>query len=74
MHLHEKMWQVHHKKRKAADYDAAYALRKVPETFTDLDEYLQVFESLLLEECRAQILRGEEEQGRHSCPLSLYWP
>jgi hypothetical protein len=33
----------------------------VPDSFADLNEYLKVFESLLLEECRAQILRGDDD-------------
>lgn len=48
------------KKRKGSDQNA---LRKVPHKFKGLGEYLEVFESLLLEECRAQIQRGNEEEG-----------
>ncbi|CAI5466533.1 unnamed protein product [Closterium sp. Yama58-4] len=39
-------------------------LREVPVQFSSAEEYVDVFERLLLEECRAQILRGAEEQGR----------
>ncbi|CAI7892383.1 unnamed protein product [Closterium sp. NIES-54] len=38
-------------------------LREVPVQFSSAEEYVDVFERLLLEECRAQILRGAEEQG-----------
>lgn len=37
----------------------ALALRRVPDSFEDASDYVGVFEPLLLEECRAQILRGE---------------
>lgn len=57
------MWQKNQKKRKASDCTAGSALRKVPDTFHNVDDYLDVFESLLLEECRSQILRGDEEEG-----------
>jgi hypothetical protein len=50
--------QINHKKQKGADQ---YKLHKVPDSFADLNEYLKVFESLLLEECRAQILRGDDD-------------
>ena len=36
-------------------------LRSVPLTFKSMEEYKQVFEPLVLEECCAQILRGMEE-------------
>lgn len=51
---------MNQKKRKGDDQNA---LRKVPNKFKGLEEYLEVFESLLLEECRAQIQRGNEEEG-----------
>eukprot|EP00897_Mesotaenium_endlicherianum_P009227 jgi/Mesen1/8332/ME000046S07724 len=38
-------------------------LRHVPTTFSSMEEYLSIFEPLLLEECRAQIIRGREESG-----------
>jgi hypothetical protein len=50
--------KINHKKQKGADQ---YKLHKVPDSFADLNEYLKVFESLLLEECRAQILRGDDD-------------
>lgn len=56
-------WQANQKKRKASDHTAGSVLRKVPDTFHNVDDYLDVFESLLLEECRSQILRGDEEEG-----------
>lgn len=53
---------MNQKKRKGDDQNA---LRKVPNKFKGLEEYLEVFESLLLEECRAQIQRGNEEEGMY---------
>ncbi|GJP43980.1 hypothetical protein CLOM_g3376 [Closterium sp. NIES-68] len=44
-------------------------LREVPVSFGSAEEYVDVFERLLLEECRAQILRGAEEQGGMECQL-----
>ena len=41
--------------------DPMYTLRKVPLKFSSVDEYLDVFEPLLLEECRAQTLRSMQE-------------
>jgi senataxin len=38
-----------------------YSLRDVPVRFSSVDEYLDVFEPLLLEECRAQQLRSLHE-------------
>ena len=35
-----------------------YSLRTVPILFSSIDQYLDVFEPLLLEECRAQIVRS----------------
>lgn len=52
--------QASQKNRKGNDQNE---LRKVPNKFKGLEEYLEVFESLLLEECRAQIQRGNEEEG-----------
>jgi len=42
------------------------ALRDVPRTFASVHEYLDVFEPLVLEECAAQIARGDEEEPRRS--------
>ncbi|XP_024378491.1 probable helicase MAGATAMA 3 [Physcomitrium patens] len=61
--------KANQKKRKASDLAKGSALRNVPDKFKDLDEYLEVFESLLLEECRAQILRGDEEEGARQCHM-----
>ena len=36
-------------------------LREVPYTFASITEYLDVFEPLVLEECAAQLVRGDEE-------------
>ena len=38
---------------------AAVPLRRVPTRFGSFKEYVDVFEPLILEECRAQVLRGE---------------
>ncbi|KAL2629456.1 hypothetical protein R1flu_014142 [Riccia fluitans] len=69
--------KIKKKKRKRGDEDGeeetpegALKLRPVPEKFKDLEEYLSVFESLLLEECRAQIVRGEEEGGGMQCHMA----
>lgn len=63
--------QIKNKRGKRGDKDeeeetpeGALKLRAVPDKFKDLEEYLSVFEALLLEECRAQIIRGEEEGGK----------
>ncbi|KAG0597404.1 hypothetical protein M758_UG335400 [Ceratodon purpureus] len=61
--------RANQKKRKASDLAAGPGLRKVPNTFHNVDDYLDVFESLLLEECRAQILRGDEEEGVGQCHM-----
>ncbi|CAM6125409.1 unnamed protein product [Calypogeia fissa] len=68
--------KVKRKKRKRGDktkedetVEGSLNLRDVPEKFKDLEEYLSVFESLLLEECRAQIIRGEEEGGGTQCHM-----
>lgn len=66
------LWQADQKKRKASDYTSGSGLRKVPETFHNVDDYLDVFESLLLEECRSQILRGDEEEGLADVHLGLH--
>lgn len=36
-------------------------LRDVPNTFSSVNEYLEVFQPLVLEECAAQIARGDED-------------
>ncbi|KAH7281053.1 hypothetical protein KP509_36G027600 [Ceratopteris richardii] len=43
--------------------DSGSVLREVPLSFSDVKEYLSVFEPLLFEEVKAQICRGEEEGG-----------
>ena len=50
---------------------AMYSLRDVPVRFSSVDEYLDVFEPLLLEECRAQTLRSlhENEDREHHVQL-----
>ena len=58
-------------------------LREVPDVFESVEEYVSVFESLLLEEFRAQIVRGSEETGGHglervrlgvrACVMFLVW-
>jgi len=40
-----------------------HKLQKVPIHFTSVDQYLDIFEPLLLEECRAQILRSFQEHS-----------
>ena len=37
----------------------AVPLRRVPTRFSSFKEYVDVFKPLILEECRAQVLRGE---------------
>lgn len=51
------------KKRKKGEEVAPAGLRSVPSSFSGMEEYLAVYEPLLLEECRAQILRGQEDAG-----------
>ena len=53
-----------------------YALRDVPISFSSIDEYLDIFEPLLLEECRAQTLRslGEAENVEHHLYLEAAEP
>ena len=41
--------------------EAMYTLQKIPVHFSSVDQYLDVFEPLLLEECRAQTLRSLQE-------------
>ena len=45
---------------------AGRTLREVPKTFASINEYLDVFEPLVLEECAAQVCRGEEGDARPS--------
>jgi senataxin len=56
-------WDLYH----MLEGRAMYSLRDVPVRFSSVDEYLDVFEPLLLEECRAQTLRSlHENDGRES--------
>ena len=48
-----------------------YSLRRVPLKFSSVDEYLDVFEPLLLEECRAQTLRSMQENDDKDYNLQL---
>eukprot|EP00966_Prymnesium_polylepis_P173635 4016583-Prymnesium_polylepis.1 len=48
-----------------------YTLRSVPVKFSSVDEYLDVFEPLLLEECRAQTLRSMQEKSEEDI-IDLY--
>ena len=50
---------------------AMYSLRDVPLRFSSVDEYLDIFEPLLLEECRAQTLRSLHESVGVSYHLQL---
>ncbi|EFJ22659.1 hypothetical protein SELMODRAFT_30768, partial [Selaginella moellendorffii] len=43
---------------------SAPVLPTVPQTFASLEDYIAVFEPLLLEECRAQIVRGDDDGGK----------
>lgn len=45
----------------------AATLQTVPDTFADAGHYLSVFIPLLLEECCAQIVRGQEEPESGQC-------
>ena len=55
---------------------AMYTLQDVPVRFSSVDQYLDVFEPLLLEECRAQTLRSlHESDGReHQVQLTSVEP
>ena len=50
---------------------AMYSLRDVPLRFSSVDEYLDIFEPLLLEECRAQTLRSLHESNGANHHLQL---
>lgn len=41
---------------------SALGLRKVKDTYTDIDDYLATFEPLLFEEVKAQIVQGRDEE------------
>lgn len=49
------------KRKKGEPVPEEGGLRAVPSAFSSVAEYVAVFEPLLLEECRAQILRGQDE-------------
>lgn len=54
-----------------------YLLRKVPLRFSSVDEYLDVFEPLLLEECCAATLRSMQEaehQEEHNLQITAVEP
>eukprot|EP01018_Ginkgo_biloba_P018605 Gb_01813 [translate_table: standard] len=53
---------VNPKKRKGSKAKDAAALKKVGSSFKDINDYLSVFEPLLFEEVKAQIVRGQEEE------------
>ena len=49
-------------------------LREVPKKFASIQEYLDVFEPLVLEECAAQVCRGaslDEDGTRPAGPCTL---
>ena len=48
-----------------------YSLRDVPINFSSVDQYLDIFEPLLLEECRAQTLRSLKESEHIEHHLKL---
>lgn len=54
--------KVKQKNRKAGDGNDGVVLKKVSNTFKDNIDYLSVFEPLLFEEIKAQIVRGQEEE------------
>ncbi|RVW50204.1 putative helicase MAGATAMA 3 [Vitis vinifera] len=41
---------------------SALGLRKVKDTYTDIDDYLATFEPLLFEEVKAQVVQGRDEE------------
>eukprot|EP00242_Pyramimonas_sp_CCMP2087_P017241 CAMPEP_0198225894 /NCGR_PEP_ID=MMETSP1445-20131203/102956_1 /TAXON_ID=36898 /ORGANISM="Pyramimonas sp., Strain CCMP2087" /LENGTH=119 /DNA_ID=CAMNT_0043905561 /DNA_START=201 /DNA_END=557 /DNA_ORIENTATION=- len=43
-------------------------LRSVPEKFESMEDYMSVFEPLVLEECCAQLTRGESQDDFSSVP------
>ncbi|XP_024537137.1 probable helicase MAGATAMA 3 [Selaginella moellendorffii] len=49
---------------------SAPVLPTVPQTFASLEDYIAVFEPLLLEECRAQIVRGDDDGGAAECHVA----
>lgn len=64
-----KAWQERKRKRENVEMEEGEGkLFEVPLTFESTEEYLKVFEPLLLEECQAQILRGREDPGGNMGP------
>lgn len=41
---------------------SSLGLRKVKDTYADVDDYLATFEPLLFEEVKAQIVQGKDEE------------
>ncbi|GAQ80554.1 P-loop containing nucleoside triphosphate hydrolases superfamily protein [Klebsormidium nitens] len=60
----QKQDNAQRKRKKGEPLPEDGALRPVPSSFSSVAEYVAVYEPLLLEECRAQILRGQDEAGR----------
>ncbi|KAL4853029.1 putative helicase MAGATAMA 3 [Chlorella vulgaris] len=55
-------WDYWELERKMADGGGPIAeLPTIPKQFASVEDYVRVFEPLLLEECAAQMLRGQEE-------------
>ena len=44
-------------------------LREVPQTFTSVDEYVNVFEPLVLEECAAQLGRTDDDEDQRAAVI-----
>lgn len=63
VHPLQKQDNAKRKRKKGEPLPEDGALRPVPSSFSSVAEYVAVYEPLLLEECRAQILRGQDEAG-----------
>lgn len=48
--------------RRNIDDGSALGLKKVKNTYVDVDDYLGTFEPLLFEEVKAQIVQGRDEE------------
>ncbi|KAL3616777.1 putative helicase MAGATAMA 3 [Castilleja foliolosa] len=57
-------------KKKVGD-GSAEGLKKVKNTYADVDEYINTFEPLLLEEVKAQIVQGKDEEEETAWELVM---
>lgn len=50
----------------------ALSLKKVKDTYKDVDDYLSTFEPLLFEEVKAQIIQGKDEEEGNFIYILIY--